>query len=214
MGTARADTAERRLGLYRGLMRRNRAVAVLRLAVPVLGAALLAAFLVQLYLAGLARDFSIAGIGIDRDNLVVEGPAFEGRTAEGTAYRITADSARLALGDPDRIAFAGPRLVFERAGASTVTATAAAAEFVTSGQRLEIAGETRLGDGAGLDGTLRAVSVDFRTEVLRAAGPVELRLPGGLTILAESLDHDSRAGRWEFSRASVTLAATPGEGAP
>lgn len=210
MGIARADTAELRLGLYRGLMRRNRVVGGLRILVPVLGAGLFAALIAQIYLGGLARDFSVAGIGIDREHLVVEGPSFNGRTEDGTIYRITAQSARLAIADAERIVLDAPRLVFERPAAAPILATAAEAGFVTSAQRVEI-GEMRFGDGEGLDGVLRNVSVDFATQVLAGAGPLRIALGGGVTIEAEGLRYDSRAGLWAFSRASVTLAGTPGE---
>lgn len=210
MGIARADTAALRFELYQGLARRNRLVGALRLGVPVLGVALVAAVAVQLYVGGLMRDFSVAGVTIDRNNLVVQAPSYSGMTGDGTRYRVVADSAKVAMDDTDRIEMASPRLTFERAGSTSTTATAAQAQFYSSRQSVSIPGHTAVSDSAGLSGRLQDVDVDFVAETLVARGPVTLRFPSGTLIEAAGMRHDGSTGRWSFERATVTLSATPG----
>ena len=83
---ARTETAEQRAAIYAALIRRNRLVGLLRIGLPVIGGIVLAGLLVQLFIGSLIPDFGFANITIDRDNLVVETPAYSGVGADGTVY--------------------------------------------------------------------------------------------------------------------------------
>ena len=209
--SAAAGGYENRSALYRRLMRRNRVVGLLRLVVPAGGVLLALLFGVQIYIGGLARDFSVGGISIDRDNLVVATPRYNGVTADGGRYAVVADTARVAIADAELIELDAPRMSLMRSlGAAEMTAEAARARFHATRQHIDIPGLTHVADAAGMNGTLTDAEVDFVGQTLDSRGPVSITLASGLIVEGASLSYDGSAGTWAFERATVTLPGLPG----
>ena len=82
---------------YRKLVRRNRMVGVLRLAVPVVGAFVLVALLVQIALSSLGARYSIGRIEVSPDRIKVEAPEYAGTMSDGSTYRVWAEEAAAAV---------------------------------------------------------------------------------------------------------------------
>lgn len=208
----RAQTLEDRQALYRGLEWRNRVVGVLRYLVPAAGLALAGIFALQLYIGGLARDFSIGGVRIDRDNLVVGTPRYSGATRDGGRYEVVAETARVAISDAETVEMFAPVLTFTRmTGAPEMTALAEVASFHAGEQVVEVPGMTQISDTEGLAGQLAEMRVDFVAETIIANGPVTVTLASGMRVEGAGMTYEAGAGLWSFERATVTLPQTPGE---
>ncbi|MBN9308125.1 hypothetical protein [Devosia sp.] len=206
---APTDTRER---LYRGLMRRNRIVAVLRWVVPAAGAAVLAVVIGAMALDSLAHRFGFANIRIDRDNLVVETPQLTSTGQDGTVFSVTAQSARVSVTQRDIIDMAEARLTMAPSKGATVTATAAAAQFQTSNQLLSVPGTTRVQGTDGLAGTVDGIFADLMQWTMTASGKVHLSMPDGATLDAGGMSYDHKTRLYSFKDVTVNLTMTPGEG--
>jgi lipopolysaccharide export system protein LptC len=210
--TAPTQSLAARHDLYQRLVWRNRVVGVLRLVVPAAGVLLASVFAIQLYIGGLARDFSVGGVSIDRDNLVVSSPHYSGVTRDGGRYDVVAETARVAIADAEVVEMFAPVLTLKRAAAAPeMTATAEIASFHAGAQTVEVPGETAVSDTEGMNGRLEQMRVDFVGETIVARGPVTLTLSGGMVIEGASMTYEAGRGTWAFERATVTLPQTPGE---
>ena len=78
MTTARAETSEQRLSIYRGLVARNRLISLLRLALPVAGLAAFGWFAVHILLASLG--------GADEDRGRETAPAGQAHDVQGSQH--------------------------------------------------------------------------------------------------------------------------------
>ena len=93
MTTARAETSEQRLSIYRGLVARNRLISLLRLALPVAGLAAFGWFAVHILLASLGGAFSIGSISFSGGSVIVDTPSYSGIMANGNVYKVSAEAA-------------------------------------------------------------------------------------------------------------------------
>ncbi|MBK8084944.1 MAG: hypothetical protein IPK28_14595 [Devosia sp.] len=206
-----ATTDDGRDRLYRGLVRRNRVVAALRIGVPALGAAVLAVLVVQIAIDNLRDQFGFSNLRIDRDHLVIDTPALNSVGSDGTLYALTAADARVAISAAEMIELTDaaftmtPPLV-----GPSYTALAAVARLDTRAQQLFVDDDMRISGSDGMTGTLTGVFADFIVNAMRAAGPVALTLADGSTVEAESMTYDGRSQLFSFRKATVTLHATPG----
>ncbi len=211
-GTA---TLAPRAALYAALMRRNRRVAVLRLAVPAAGLAAFALLMGQIYLAGLARDYGVSGIRVDRGNLVVETPQYSGTGAGGARYLVTARTARTPLADPAEIDMTDATLDYTRPGRPTYFVTAAAASADTVKQVVTIPGAARVVGDDGLVAELFGVRAEMGAQVVTSGAPVHIERPDGMRIDAASMHYDGATELWTFTGATVIVPGLPAaEGAP
>lgn len=210
-GTATLD----RRALYAGLMRRNRRVGVLRLAVPVAGLAAFALLVGQIYLIGLARDYGVSGIRVDRGNLVVETPQYSGTGAGGARYLVTARTARTPLANPAEIDMTDATLDYTRPGRPTYFVTAAAAAADTAAEIVTIPGLARVVGDDGLIADLFDVRADMARQTITSGNPVHVEMPDGTLIDAAAMHHDGVAQTWTFTRATVVVPGLPrAEGEP
>jgi len=209
MAFARTDTLDQRLSVLERLVLRNRVVGVLRVAVPLLGVAALAALTVQIMVANMLNHYGVAGIRIDRGKLVVETPQYSGMGSDGTRYLITAQEARAPLENPNAIEMTGVALDYSRPGRSGLHARADAAAFDSSAQQVDVPGLVTLHGDDGLHGTLMQFHADMVTEVSSATGPVDVTFGNGTRLTAANMLRDGRVQTWTFERATLIVPQLP-----
>jgi lipopolysaccharide export system protein LptC len=208
-----ADAAQR-LAIYRGLEARNRIVAILRIGVPVLGAVALSALLLQIYASSQTARFGISKVVVSPDSVTVETPEYSGVLDDGTAYRVSATSARADVDATDRIGLSEAALTMTKSDGVTILVETPAAVLDTTGQIVEIAGVARVSNSEGTSGILRNTMFDYQAQRLTGNGPVDIDYADGTQLEAEGLTYDAAALVWTFTRATVTLPDTPGANQP
>jgi len=209
MLVARTQTFDQRTAILGGLLWRNRLVSVLRLAVPALGVAAFLVLMGQMWLTGIARQYGVSGIRIDRGQLVVETPQYSETGDDGSRYLVTAEAARTPLDNPNTISMTSPDLLFERPGKAPFHAVADSATIDTSTHRVSIPGVTHVRSADGLFGTLTEVRSDMTEQVTIAEGPVDLTFPDGSHLVAGNMHFDGPADIWTFERATLTVPNLP-----
>ncbi len=209
--TALAAPTDGRAQLYRGLARRNRIVAALRWLVPAAGAALLLVVVGLVLLDGLRQRLGYSNLRIDRDNLVVDTPRLTSTDAEGTLYALTARAAKVGVTKTDMIDMEDAAFTMTPRNGPKMTASAAAAQFQTGDQLLNIAGITTINSENGTFGTIEGAFVDLMHWTMVAGGAVDIKLPDGSSIKSTGMSYDRSAGLYSFTNATVTLMMTPGE---
>lgn len=212
---ATAHIGGQRAAIYAALQRRNRIVAVLRVAVPLGGLALFSLLSVQIVEANLANDFSIASMSITNDRLNVGAPTYSGQLSDGSSFSVTSERAEAALGQPNIIELSGTRALLNRANGEIITALAAEAELDAEAQTVTVPGVTDIARQDGLTANVNGLHIDVVKQVVTADGPASLRTAEGQTLEAKSMRFDVAAKRWTFEGVVMTLPSTPGEeGAP
>jgi hypothetical protein len=206
---AHTDTFDHRSRIFARLTARNRLVAILRIAVPVLGVLVLAGLLLQLVIGSLAPGFSFAGITIDRDRLVVDAPSYEAMSADGTSYAVSAASAVAAPNTNDLVDLTGALLTMRQPDGREVTAAAESAQLQTTDQLVLVDGVARIADNRGAHGTLVGVRADIPAETMTASGPVDLTFGNGATLEASGMAY-AGDGIWRFTEVTLVLPSTPG----
>lgn len=208
---AHAGSGDQRLKVYTALAARNRLVAILRIGLPALGVLVFLILSLQIYVAGVMRQYGISGVSIDRNHLVVETPTYSGVGGDGTRYSMTALRARTPLDNHDRIDLEQMSLTLGRPDGQSMTAAADNAQIVASTQSLVVDGVATVTGNAGVTGTLNGVTADLLHQSMVARGAVDLTLSNGASILAASMSYDATTQTWTFTRATVTIPGTPGE---
>ncbi len=214
MAIARTDSYARRAEILGSLITRNRVVAVLRVAVPLIGLGAFALLVTQIYLSNVMRQYGVSGIRIDRGNVVVDAPRYSGTGADGSTYLITAREAQTPLADGDQISMVNPSLQYARPVGGAYFASAAQATMNTRTQITIVPGITHISGDDGMEGTLTAVEANIANELITASGPVDITLANGTTITGSSMVHDGKAGTWTFTDATVIMQGLPGAEEP
>jgi lipopolysaccharide export system protein LptC len=207
---ALADHAGR-TARYRSLVRRNRVVTVLRLAVPAIGALTLAVLLVQIAVSSFGARFNIGRIEVSPERITVETPEYAGTMSDGSTYRVWAEEAAAAVSNTDLLALENARVVLERVSGLRQEASAAIGMLDTAAQQVRVEGATDIDDSGGTTGRIYDSVFDWATQILTARGAVSIDYADGATVRAKGMVHEAELGRWTFTNATVTLPATPGE---
>ncbi|MGN6102969.1 MAG: hypothetical protein ACTHOR_17660 [Devosia sp.] len=205
---ARAETAEQRHAIYRGLAVRNRLIGILRIGLPLLAVLVLVAFFVQIFIASFVNQFGVAQVSFNGDTVEVDTPTYSGVTSDGDVYKISAEGASTAVTSLNIIDLRNGELVVTRPDGVKMTAKAALSSFDTNTQILTVAGRADVDDSTGNSGTLEKITVNVPQQTLHAAGPVHLVSKDGTTIDSNGLDYSTRTGVWNFGKATMTV---PGE---
>lgn len=200
-----------RAGVFDGLMRRNRIVSLLRIAVPVLGVVIVAAVCVGIFLNGLLNQFGISRIHIDRNNLVVDTPQLSSTLADGTAISLAASNAKLAPNDSDKVRLSDARFEATLRDGQSFTALAGTADLTVSTQTIHVPGRTEITTGDGATGYADQLIVDALGFAARADGPVALTFPSGNRLEAADMLYDHQTRLITFHKVKLWLVSTPGE---
>lgn len=208
MLVARTQTFDQRAAILSGLVRRNRLIGVLRVAVPAAGVAALLVLMGQLWLANFARQYGVSGIRIDRGQLVVETPQYSAISEDGSRYLVTAREARTPLGSPDNIEMIEPHLTFTRPERSPFHAVSATAT-ITGSHYLTAPGVVTVDSDDGLSGTLTDVHSDMTAQVTISDGPVDLTFSDGSHLTAANMTFDGKADLWSFDQATLIVPNLP-----
>jgi hypothetical protein len=203
MAVARTQTFDQRSAILSGLVGRNRVVAVLRVAVPALGIVAFLLLIGQIWLAGIARQYGVSGMRIDRGNLVVETPQYVGIGADGSRYVVNALEARTPLDRTNIIDMKTATIDYMKPG-SAFHATADRAIMDTVRQAVTVPGISNVTSDDGLHGTLTEVRSDFRSNVTTAQGAVDITFSDGTNLKASDMVYEGNKALWTFT-GGVTL---------
>lgn len=209
---ATGATADPRGRLYARLVHRNRLVAVLRWAVPAAGALVLLVVIAGIVIASLSQRFGFSNISIDRDKLVVETPELISTVEDGTVYALGATAAKVSLIQSDIVDLTEATLTATTVEGQVTKASASAAQLQTTDQLISVPGTTVVESTDGLKGTLDMVFLDAMNWTLAAGGKVDMTLPDGTRILADSMTYERNAQHYTFRNVTLELPMTPGEG--
>jgi hypothetical protein len=196
--------------LYAALTRRNRLVGVLRIGLPVAGAAVLAVVLGGIVFDNLREQFGFSSVRIDRDNLVVETPKVTAVGDDGTLYAATARLARVRLDTSDLVDMVDAVFSMQPREGASFEATAPEAALHTEAQTLTVPGTVTVRSDDGLRGTLEDFFGDMLAYSIVAHGAVDLTFAEGMQVQSQGMTYDGNRKLWTFSRATVTLPDTPG----
>ena len=199
------------LRIHRRLERRNRLVAVLRIALPGMGLIVLAGLLAQIYVASFTGRFGVGRIEVSPESILVDAPEYAGILGDGSAYRVWAARAWAATDRTDLIDLSGAHLVVDRPDGVQMQVDAQDALLETTEQLTLVPGQADIADSTGTVGTLADSVFDWQAQVLTTRGAVSIDYADGSTVRAQGLVYDAAAKVWTFSRSVVTLPATPGE---
>lgn len=206
-----AAPIDNREALYARLTRRNRLVGLLRWAVPAAGVLVFVGLLAMIVIDNIGQRFGYSNIRIDRDNLVVETPRLTSTGDDGTLYALSARAAKVTPMQTDLIDMEDPVFTMTPPTGAAMQAEAAAAQFQTNDQLLNVPGVAHITSSEGLDGTLEAVFADLMNWTMVASGAVDITLAGGSNIISDGMTYDRGTGIYTFKNARVTLVSTPGE---
>lgn len=209
MAVGRAETYDQRAAILGRLLLRNRAVTILRIVVPIIGIAAFLTLAGQIYLSNLLRQYGVSGIRIDRGNVVVEAPKYSGTGSDGARYLVTAREARTPIDRSNIINMIDATLELLEPDGVSYFASAAAATMDTATEYVTVPGVVAVTGSDGLEGTLTDVAADNANEFLCSNGPVDLLLPDGTTIVADTMVRDGKAQLWTFTRATVVVPDLP-----
>jgi lipopolysaccharide export system protein LptC len=201
---------------FRAARRHSRVVRVLRVAVPVF-AALLVALVVAVIYFNPANMF--AKLPLDIGNLVVSGtkitmeqPHLTGFTRDARAYDLTAESAAQDITKPDIVELKGIRAKMDMQDKSTVNVTAATGVYDSKAEKLKLERDIVLTTSNGYQGRLSEAFVDIRSGNVVSEQPVELNLLQG-KLNAKRLEVTESGTVIRFGN-GVHLMLTPENDAP
>lgn len=192
-----------RAGLYKRLMRRNRVVGVLRVLVPVLGAAVLGMLVIQIVIANMVQDFGVSGIRIERDRLLIETPRYEGVTESGMRYKVVAETASALIAQSDIIELGNAKLDLVRPDGSSLAATAQTALYNLAIQTVEVEDVAYIEDSRNTTGMLYNTFVDWTAQTIDARDGADITFNDGTSLVAGELKFFMEDNRWDMS--DVTL---------
>lgn len=208
-----ADAAHRQ-AIYQRLGRRNRLVAILRVGIPALGVLVLVLLVGQIYLSSLTGRFDIGRIAVSPEAVTIDTPQYSGVLDDGTTYRVWASSARAAIASADQIELTEAALTMNRASGLVTQVSAREALLDSGAETVTIAGVAVIAESSGTTGTVMDSVFDYAAQTLVATGRVHIDHADGTVLDAVGMTYDVTNAVWTFSRASVTLPATPGSETP
>jgi lipopolysaccharide export system protein LptC len=204
--------SEVRHALYSRFGRRNRLIGLLRIAVPLAGALLLAVPMVQIALSFVGETVSVGGVRLQSDTLVIDSPRFQGTTADGGAYVMTADRAESRVGDLDIADLYGLDIDLVGQAGYRASARLTTAQWTMSSEHLTSNEDVFVTDSTGADGILAGADVDWPAQIITSEGPVLFTFETGSQLNAQTMDYDMGNAVWRFTRVSLDMIPAPDAG--
>jgi lipopolysaccharide export system protein LptC len=193
----RADPAR-----FRAAVRHSRLVRLLRGAIPVAIAIVLALLIVAAYFnpfRALARlPIDPGKIVLSGTRITMESPRVAGFTSDQRPYEVTARAASQDITRPDIVDLKDIRAKVEMQDKVMVEMTAASGVYESKADRLTLDQEIILTSSSGYSGRLREAVVDVKKGSIVSQSPVELRMLNG-TLNANRLEVDERGDVIRFS---------------
>lgn len=199
----------RQIAIFRTLVWRNRLIGILRLAVPGVGILFTGFLSIQIIWSGIASDYGISSLTVEKDQVVIEKPRYGGVMQNGTLYQIVADLARININARNKIDLVDANIQIEETGGYKILADASSAQLDLTRQNVVIPGLLKTLDTDNVAGLLNDVIIDWPMQVLTSRGDVRFEFDDGSTIEAQSLVYNGAIGEWDFSR---VIYKVPGDG--
>lgn len=208
-----AASPEIRHDIYARLARHNRRIGILRIGVPVLAVALLVAPIVEVSISMITNAVPIQGIRLDNDTLVIDAPRFDGRTGNGTIYRMTAQRTESRIGNLDVVDLYDLRIDLADDGDYRAQVDFSTAQWTMSEEILVSNEDVLVADSTGAEGVLAGAQVDWPRQVITSDGPITFVFDGGNRLEARTMVHDMGAAKWKFETVLLEMipAADKGE---
>ena len=191
--------------VYQSLLRRNSAVAALRLLVPLLGLVVLALLLVQIIIANLADDFGMSGVRIQNDKLIIDSPQYGGVMANGTKYTINSEAATTSLGNAEIVELTKAQFFLVRPDTYSLLAASEDAKFDMVDQKVKIAGMMAVSDNRGMQANLTNSIISWADQSLFTKDDVEITFKDGSVITGETLEYDAGSNMWNIVRVRILI---------
>lgn len=179
----------------------SRRVGQLRFTLPVIAVTLLAVVMAWPWLAGGYNGLIVpvfkSAADHAHDAMRMSNPRYVGRTSEAEAYEVTASSAFLDPGNPDRIRLDDLHAVFEPARSSAVLLRADEGLYLRKQNRLELDGDLELTFGDGYRFATESAEVDLKRGHVFGAQPITGEGPVG-RFAADRFDIEDGGKRLRF----------------
>ena len=171
---------------FRAAARHSRYVRFLRVAVPVLIAAVVVAVSLATWfsptrlLAKLPTGGSLGSVGISGSKVTMALPRLEGYTRDARPYQLTAKTAAQDLLKPDNVELSEIRTKMETADKAVVEMTAATGLYHSKADQLILRDSIVIKSTSGYEGHLTEAVVDMRSGHIVSDKPVEVNLLNGV----------------------------------
>lgn len=189
--------------------RHSRRVDRLRFLLPAMALVLLAVVIAWPWLGGGYHGLIVpvfkSAADYGKDAMRMAKPRYVGKTKASKAYEVTASSAFLDPGDPDRIHLDQLRAVLEQTGEAPMHLRADEGVYLRKGELLELDGDLELTFGEGYRFTTESADVDLGRGHVAGAEPIKGEGPVG-TLAADGFDIEDGGKRLRFEgRVQVTI---------
>lgn len=190
-----AATAAERLRDFRRANRHTALVRTMRLALPAV-ALLAAAGYGLMVLERSGWGVTLPEVKLPRilpENLTMDNPRYEGFSADGGRYLVSALNAQQDLANTQIVKLNGISAVVHDASEVRTELTARRGVFDNNAKLLELLDEVDITSSSGLKARLRSATVDIRESIVSSSDPVDVALPAGTVRAREmKLRHKAR----------------------
>jgi lipopolysaccharide export system protein LptC len=205
LGPARADPAK-----FRAAARHSRLVRLLRRAIPVCIATVLAVLIFEAYF----NPFRVlANMRIDPGKIIISGtrikmgsPRYAGYTSDNRPYEVTAQAASQDITKPDLIDLENIWAKVEMQDKSTVVMTARTGLYNSKIDRLILSNDIRLNTSTGHAARLQDATIEVKKGSVVSENPVEVAFLRGM-LNANRLQIDDQGAVIRFG-GGVTMTLT------
>jgi lipopolysaccharide export system protein LptC len=205
-----------RAAAVRAARTHSRLVAVLRVAVPLGAAAVVAGFF--LLLVSDPRNAASShedarGLNVTHGTITMEAPRLTGFNADGRTYEVRADHASQSTADPGQVGLTTLAARVEMRDQGWAHFAADRGHFDTEAQVLDLTGHVHVKTDKGDSGRLASARIELKGDRVSSDQPVEIML-GTTRISADSMDLTQGGGHVVFAGHVVMHLLPQGAGAP
>lgn len=185
---------------FRRAERHSRLVRRLRIATPLLAAALIVAAGVAAVLEPLSDEVhvDVAGIDVGGSTVAMDAPRLRGFNGQDRAYDVTARTARQTLANPNRIELDGLGARIEMTEGGWATLSSNLGIYDATAQVLDLTEKVRAISDKGDDATFTSARAELKTGRIVSDQPVSITL-GGSLLTADRMEILNSGDRMLFS---------------